>query len=624
MPRERVSRSFERGVVVLKFGGSVLRDEGDLPGVVHEIYRWVRRGERVIAVVSALEGTTDALIARARACADAPGSLDALHHGAYATLLATGEQTSAALLGLALDRAGVPVEVLDAPAISLETSGPTIDAFPESLDASVILRALDRAAVVVIPGFVGRDASGNTTLLGRGGSDLTALFVAAQIREALTREHATTARLPDGPAVRCTLVKDVDGLYEFDPALARSEHGLYAGAPSRYATIHWDDALRLDGGIVQHKAVRYAREHALPFRVGAALAPHATHVGEGLTTLDGANDTRVPERARVVLLGCGTVGLGVYQRLRALRHRFEVVRVVVRDIERAASSGVARSLLTTNIDDALACPCEIVIETIGGIEPARGAIERALREGRHVVTANKAVIAAHGAALEALGDHHGCSLRYAAAVGGSLPALETVTRIKASSRIREIRGVLNGTTNYVLGLVERGAAFAGAVASAQRAGFAEADPSRDLDGRDAADKLCLLAREAFGVTLDPTAIEREPLTASSVASALASLAPGEALRHVACLVHGSVDRRGPAGVGEAAHVTGSVRLESVPADSAIGSTLREWNTLIIRDADGREETVTGRGAGRWPTAEAVIADVLEATLHVRRPDLVTA
>lgn len=624
MPRPCVSTTLERRVVVLKFGGSVLRDERDVPGVVHEIYRWVRRGERVIAVVSALEGTTDALIARARSCADAPGSLDALHHGAYATLLATGEQTSAALLALALDRAGVPTQVLDAAAISLETSGPTIDALPESIDAPRILRALERAAVVVIPGFIGRDAHGHTTLLGRGGSDLTALFVAAQVRDALACEHATTVRHPEGAAVRCTLVKDVDGLYEFDPALARSGDGIDSRTPSRYATIHWDDALQLDGGIVQHKAVRYAREHALAFSVGAAFSPHATLVGEGPTTRDGATDAKTRERTRVVLLGCGTVGLGVYQRLRALCHRFEVVGVVVRDIERAVASGVDRSLLTTDLDEALACPSEIVIEAIGGLVPARSAIERALREGRHVVTANKAVIAAHGPALEALSCQHGGSLRYAAAVGGALPALETVARIRETRPIQELRGVLNGTTNYVLGLIERGVAFDDAVSSAQRAGFAEADPSRDLDGRDAADKLCLLAREAFGVALEPAAIEREPLTAASIASALAGLPPGHTLRHVARLVRGSNNARLSDSADDAPVVTGSVLLESVPTDGVFGGTLREWNALIVCDADGREETVTGRGAGRWPTTEAVIADVLEASQHVRSLDLVTA
>ncbi|MBX3362439.1 MAG: hypothetical protein KF705_13520, partial [Phycisphaeraceae bacterium] len=120
----RTAESRDLPVVVLKFGGSVLRNQADITRVVHEVYRWVRRGKRVVAVVSALEGTTDALIAQARAYADSP---DSLHAGAYATLLATGEQTSAALLGLALDRAGVPVEVLDAASVSLRTSGTIVD-----------------------------------------------------------------------------------------------------------------------------------------------------------------------------------------------------------------------------------------------------------------------------------------------------------------------------------------------------------------------------------------------------------------------------------------------------------------------------------------------------------------
>ena len=567
-------------VVVLKFGGSVLRGEADLARAVHEIYRWIRRGNRVVAVVSALEGTTDALIARARAYADSP---EAIHPGAYASLLATGEQTSAALLGFALDRAGVPVEVLDAASVALRTSGTVVDGFPESIDARKVLGTLERVPVVVLPGFIGRDADGRTTLLGRGGSDLTALFVAE--------------RLEDAGAVGtlCRLVKDVDGLYEFDPA---KETG--GARPRRFARVHWDGALALDGGIVQHKAVRYAKEKGLAFEVGAALEDRATVVGNVERAFDDGEAAREPgEKTRVAILGCGSVGLGVYRRLEALAERFEIVGVAVRDIEKAAAAGVERRLLTTDAIGAATGACDIVIETIGGTRVALEAIRGALRSGTDVVTANKAVIALAGEELESTARVRGARLAFSAAVGGGTPAIETVRRVAAAGVITEIVGVLNGTTNFVLGLVEAGVGFTEAVKRAQQAGFAEADPSRDLDGRDAGDKLCVLAREAWGATLDPALVEREGLDQSSIARARVGVAPGETIRHVA-----RVRREGDGSV----HA--GIRVERVAATSVLGCVQREWNAVVIRTA-GAERAVVGRGAGRWPTAESVVADALE-------------
>src|SRR5215471_1534560 len=181
-------------IAVLKFGSSVLRSEDDLPRVVDEIYRWTRGGHRVIAVVSALGSTTDELFAKARRfgeCADC----------AVAELIATGETTSAALLGLALDRAGIPCVTLGAKRIGLETGGAVLDASPRALDTERLLRALADDPVAVVPGYIGCTEDGRTSLLGRGGSDLTALFIAHQVKADL-----------------CRLIKDVDGLYECDPA----------------------------------------------------------------------------------------------------------------------------------------------------------------------------------------------------------------------------------------------------------------------------------------------------------------------------------------------------------------------------------------------------------------------
>lgn len=243
-------------IIVLKFGSSVIPSEQNLADVVGEVRRWVSAGKRVIAVVSAIGGATDALLAHAKTYGERTNVF------ALAAYVATGESQAVALLGLALSRAGLDAEVLDAASLGLRTEGPALDARLVSVDARAVGAALARAAVLLVPGFVGRDAAGRTTLLGRGGSDLTALFLAAQLGS------------------RCRLVKDVDGLYDRDPAKP-----VAAGPPARrYERVSWDEVLALDEGIVQHKAVRYAREHCLAFEVGCLAARHATVVGHDAAT----------------------------------------------------------------------------------------------------------------------------------------------------------------------------------------------------------------------------------------------------------------------------------------------------------------------------------------------------
>ncbi len=229
-------------LTVLKFGSSVLPTEDHLGIAVREIQYWTSRGHRVIAVVSAMGDATDRLLDRARKDANTSGHADEC---ATAALLATGEATTAALLGLALAKAGTPASVLDAAAIGLRTEGPILDSRAVDLDRGAVHRALARRSALVVPGFLGRDEHGQTTLLGRGGSDLTALFLAGELF-----------------ADQCVLLKDVDGLYDRDP----SEDPVNA---RRYLRANYEDVLQLTGGIVQHKAVRYARDRRTQFTVSA-------------------------------------------------------------------------------------------------------------------------------------------------------------------------------------------------------------------------------------------------------------------------------------------------------------------------------------------------------------------
>jgi homoserine dehydrogenase len=261
-------------IIVLKFGSSVLPADADLPNAVHEIYRWVRTGYRVIAVVSAIGDVTDSLIAQARAVSSTSEPF------ATAELLATGERACAALLGVALDRAGLPARVLNPREIGLTVSGPPLDSELVSADVERLHRLLGQYPVLVVPGFFGTDSAGRTHLLGRGGSDLSAVFLA----------HALGAR--------CRLCKDVDGVFEFDPSCSETR-------PRRFRQLDYADALRVAGPLIQPKAVSFLRERGACAEVAALARGYESTVHSGATQLAAV----APVQAlRVLLLGLGTVG----------------------------------------------------------------------------------------------------------------------------------------------------------------------------------------------------------------------------------------------------------------------------------------------------------------------------
>ncbi len=241
-------------LTVLKFGSSVLGTERDYAAAVAGIRRHLGRGERVLAVVSALRGATDRLLEDAHFFGPQP------EPGATASLLATGETASAARLALALNAAGVEAALLDPGAIGLTTHGPRLDADPVAVNADAVRRALEPSGAAVVAGFYGRDSAGGYALFGRGGSDLTALFLA----------HRLGART-------CRLLKDVDGVYERDPAGA-------GRAPRRYEQLSWDDALKLGSRVVQPKTLHYARKERIEFEVGAVASSAGTRVGPGPTS----------------------------------------------------------------------------------------------------------------------------------------------------------------------------------------------------------------------------------------------------------------------------------------------------------------------------------------------------
>jgi homoserine dehydrogenase len=552
-------------ITVLKFGSSVLCCEADLSKAVQEIYRWTRDGHRVVAVVSAIGSTTDALLARARTYGAN------LSDEAVATLVATGEATSAALLTLTLERAGVHSVVLDEVRLGLRTRGPLLNAEPCAIDVPRLLSALENASVVVVPGFVGRQEDGTLSLLGRGGSDLTAIFVAHHLR-----------------AERCRLVKDVNGIFEHDPADT-------VNVPRRYRTVSWAQAVRVGNGVVQPRAIEFAGQHGLTIEVATLNSDLPTLIcGLPITFAD---ELPSGPPLRVGLLGAGTVGLGVYRTLAAHPETFEVRRVAVRRLER--EDGIAPVLLTHDPWEVIASDCEVIVELIGGLSPARELIEAALKSGKHVITANKLVVSRYGKQLYRLADFAGVRLLHSAAVGGGVPMLEQVGRIAQAGGIRTLHGVVNGTTNFILDRLAEGLSREEALREAQRLGFAEQDPTSDLDGSDAAYKLALLAQSAFGAWLNPADIDRTGIEQFDCEAVQDAARSGRSVRLVASL---SQDKFG---------LKARIAPQFFERTHAFAQTINEENCLEIESQSGDVVQVRGKGAGRWPTAVSVMADVCD-------------
>jgi len=561
--------------VVLKFGSSVLRTPGDLPAAVHEIYRWHRDGHRVIAVVSAIGNATDLLLAGARELFFDPEPY------ALAELLATGERTSAALLGIALDCVGVRARVVDPRDIGLLALGTVLDSEPVGVDRDRLHSLLAENPVLVVPGFFGYDEKKRLHLLGRGGSDLTAAFLASSV----------------GPA-RCRLIKDVDGVYESDPAASIGYQ------PRRFSSLGYSQAIALAGSLIQPKALHFLDHQRLTAEVAALGVGYESHVGFSSTTLAAAV---VMPPTRVLLLGLGTVGGGVYRRLASIPEHFRVVGAFVRFGLRRNREGIPETLLHTDESLLQEIDADIVVDALPGLEALSRLPCAFLKRGIDLVSANKAVIAEFGPALGALAARYGASLRYSATVGGSAPMIEAVRRLAANGEIASVTAILSGTCNFVLDQCERGVLLHVAVRDAQERGYAEADATEDLSGRDAARKLRILARHAFAREVDVMSVEG--IDEDRLEQQLSGGSSGQRLRLMATAVKlhsGCIDA--------------SVRLERLNEFHPLACVAGEWNACAIVLTNGDTTIVTGRGAGRWPTTEAVMADLFE----LRREDQLQA
>jgi homoserine dehydrogenase len=573
------STQISEKIAVIKFGSSVLPDISSIPNAVHEVYQYLRIGYKVLVIVSAIGNATNDLIATSSQVFDDPYSIPPSH--AFAELLATGETAAASIFTISLHRIGIPALKLDHS--YLQTKGSYVDAEPYIFQTARILNLFEKACVLVLPGFVGINQEGSLTLLGRGGSDFSAIFAAWSLKAAI-----------------CAIYKDTDGIFNIDPGITTT------ALP--YRTITYADCLRIPYPVIQHKAIKFARTKHYTFTVKSLSSTQGTRVGAEKSLL---GQTRRTHRFKVILFGLGTVGLGVYHYLLDNTDLFEIVGIGVKDLSKHRYLQISEAIISDNLQEIITRDCDVIIELIGGIEASEQLVTQALLQKRHVITANKALIAAKGQYLSHLAVCYNAKLLYSATVAGSIPILEILRLFNTAnvrSKIQSITGILNGTSNFILDKIREGQSLIEAIKSAQKAGFSEADPSLDLNGTDAAQKLQILARHAFNQELSNITVEgiqniKEDFVRRDDQKNI--------VRLVACceLKNGALE----------ASVKPNVLADSHPLAHVVDAN----NCILIQTVIGEVITLHGKGAGRWPTAEAVYADLLHLVLNCQAEDTST-
>ena len=309
----------------------------------------------------------------------------------------------------------------------------------------------------------------------------------------------------------------------------------------------------------------------------------------------------------VALLGYGTVGASVSRMLaesgdeieRATGHRLRVVRALVQDTGKERSFPAADGVLTTDFAAIRDDPAiDVVAEVMGGLEPAGGYVRALLEAGKPVVSANKQLIAREGAELFAAASAAGVQLRFEASVCAAIPVVKVLRESLIATNVDRVLGIVNGTTNFILSRMERGGSYADALAEAQSLGYAEADPSDDVNGADAAAKMAILATVAFGSRVTLAEVETRGITEIEPAHVAAAAALGMVVRLVgiATLADGAVDVRVQPAFVERSHPLAAV-------DGA-------FNAVMLQGDAIREITLEGPGAGGTETASAVVADLV--------------
>lgn len=329
---------------------------------------------------------------------------------------------------------------------------------------------------------------------------------------------------------------------------------------------------------------------------------------------------------KIGLLGLGTVGTGTVEILlnpegrHPLLSELSLHRVGVRSLSKPRTVDIPEHLLTTDLEEIVIDPTvDIVVELIGGLEPARSLILQAIENGKHVVTANKAVISRYGSEIFDAANKKGVYVLLEAAVGGGIPVIQPLKQSLGANRIHKVTGIINGTTNYILTRMKNeGADFAEVLADAQRLGYAEADPSADIDGLDAGDKIAILASLAFGgrIKLEQVYCEGiRKITATDIAYA-------EKLGFVIKLL--AIAARDPHATADEDLLSIRVHPTLVPNAHPLASINDVYNAILVEGEPIGQVMFFGRGAGAGPTASAVVSDILNivAVLQMEEAEIV--
>jgi homoserine dehydrogenase len=326
------------------------------------------------------------------------------------------------------------------------------------------------------------------------------------------------------------------------------------------------------------------------------------------------------ETIKVGLLGCGTVGTGVLRILDENRSDIvarlgadiQVTKILVRDPSRERDPSVPRELLTTNPADVLGGDNHVIVEVLGGYEPARTLLLDALARGHHVVTANKALLARHGAELFQAADEAQRDVIFEASVGGGIPIIRTLREGLAADRIDSLHAIINGTSNYmVTGMATRGASYEDVLREAQHKGYAEADPTMDVGGFDAAQKLSILISVSFGADISFENIRTEGIDRLTPHDFAFARQFGYAVKPLAVArAHGADDGT--------RHIEARVAPHLIPLDAMLAHVNGVFNAIRVSSHALGPVLFYGQGAGMMPTAAAVVSDIIELGRNITR------
>ena len=314
-------------------------------------------------------------------------------------------------------------------------------------------------------------------------------------------------------------------------------------------------------------------------------------------------------KTNIGIIGLGTVGIGVIKLL-GKDNRFKIKVAAVRDPSKLRDVELGNVRVTADPQEIVNDPeIEIVVEVAGGVEPFYELTKRAIERGKHVVTANKELIAKHGGELFDLANKHNVILQFEAAVGGGIPLISTLQRGLQANEISRIAGILNGTTNFILTQMEvSGKSFPDALAEAQSLGYAEADPTNDVKGFDVAYKISILATLAFGRFVEPSAVFRQGITRITDTDIKTAREFGYRIKMI-----GLANR-----VGDRLDMRAHPML--VPVTHLLASVDGAKNAIFISGNAVGDVMLVGQGAGQMPTASAVVGDVINIASALQLPD----